>query len=116
MKLKKTLVTLTIILFLSSITACSSNQAVPAKESTNTQVSSNSKNTTDQEASGESNTTNTTAELPQPVIVRQSRGASQSTGARIAVYIVKVAVSAAVTYFVTKAIIDYVKKDVTGED
>ena len=109
MKLKKTLVTLTITLFLSSMTACSSNQAKPSTKTTEADVISKS------ESSNTAETT-TSAELPQPVIAKQSRGSSQSAGGRLTLYVVKVVVSAAVTYFVTKAIVDYVKDDLTGED
>ncbi|MEE9445513.1 MAG: hypothetical protein V3V19_07600 [Cocleimonas sp.] len=108
MGFKNIFLTLTMIVSLSSITACSSNRVEPAS---NVEKVSNTE-TENSQASSE----NAAAELPQPTLTRPSSGASQSTGARLTIYIVKVAVSAAVTYFVTKAIVDYVKKDITGED
>ncbi len=105
MLFKKTLSLLTLTLFLVSITACSSNQIEPATKTAKAETISSSETTT----------TAKTTELPQPKLAQPSRGSGQSTGARIGVYILKTAVSAAITYFITKAIIDYVKKDVTGE-
>ena len=105
MKLKHTLITLTMIVFLSSLTACSSNQTKPTSNIENTQ-----------ESVKVATTETTTSELPQPTVANPSRGPSQSTGARLGIYIVKVAVSAAVSFFATKAILDYVKKDLTGEN
>ena len=105
MKFKHTLITLTMIIFLSSLTACSNNQTKPTSNIENTQESVEG-----------ATTESTTNELPQPTLASPSRGSGQSTGARLGIYIVKVAVSAAVTCFVTKAIVDYVKKDLTGEN
>ena len=94
---------LTITIFLTSLTACSSNQIEPATKA-------------DTVTSSEKITTQKGTELPQPKLVQPSRGSGQSTGAKISVYVLKTAVSAAITYFITKAIVDYIKKDVTGEE
>jgi len=94
---------LTLTLFIASLTACSSNQIEPA---TKAETVTSSENATTQKGN----------ELPQPKLAQPSRGSGQSTGAKIGVYVLKTAVSAAITYFITKAIIDYIKKDVTGEE
>jgi hypothetical protein len=103
MTLKKVLTLLTMTLFIASLTACSSNQIEPATKAESV-------------TSSEKVTTQKGNELPQAKLVQPSRGSGQSTGAKIGVYVLKTAVSAAITYFITKAIIDYIKKDVTGED
>ena len=107
MLFKKTLSLLTLTFFLASITACSSNQIEPATKTAKAETVSSSEKTT---------TTAKASELPQPKLAQPSQGSGQSTGARIGVYVLKTAVSAAITYFITKAIIDYIKKDVTGEE
>ena len=108
MRFKKIFTLLAVSFFLISLSACSSNQVEPATEATKTETAASSK--TDKATTENENT------LPQPKLVQPSRGSGQSTGARISSYIFKTAVSAAITYFITKAIIDYVKKDVTGEE
>ncbi len=113
MKFKNTFITLTIIIFLSSLTACTSNQVEPTA---NVEKTSNTEVANSQTKSEETTADTKATELPQPTLVKPSRGPSQSAGARFSIYIVKVVVSAAVTYFVTKAIVDYVKDDLTGED
>ena len=106
MLFKKTLSLLTITLFLTSLTACSSNQIEPATESSKTETV----------VSSDKALTTKSSELPQPKLAQPSRGSGQSTGGRIGVYVLKTAVSAVITYFITKAIVDYIKKDVTGEE
>ncbi len=106
MRFKKTFSLLTLTLYLTLLTACSSNQIEPATKTAKA----------DTVTSPEKSTTAQASELPQPKLTQPSKGSGQSTGARIGVYVLKTAVSAAITYFITKAIIDYLKKDITGEE
>ena len=104
---------ITFALILSSLTACSS-QVEPAKKAENVEVKSSTEVSTKAETEAPATESKvTTAPVAGP---SQVRGASQSTGTRATMYILKVAVSTVITYFVTKAIVDAVKDDVTSDD
>ena len=109
----KHLAIITLTLCLSSLTACS-KQVEPAKKADNVEVKSSS------EMSTKTTTETPTAEakvVQAPVAgPSQVQGASQSVGGRATIYVLKIAVSAAVSYLVTKAIVDAIKDDVTSDD
>lgn len=105
----KSFLTITFALSLSVLTACSS-QVTPETKAESVVVNSESE-------------TAVKAETPAAKVVEapatgasQAQGASQSVGGRATMYVLKIAVSAAVSYFVTKAIVDAVKDDVTSDD
>ncbi len=103
MKFKHIITVVVTVLFISSLNGCSTNQNEPAVKVSDNKVE------VAEGAKKAPTIAQSTADRPK------SSGASQSTGGRIGIYVVKLVVSSAITYFVTKAIVDAVKKDITDD-